>query len=75
MMTIRRVEENGDELVLPVLTVSYNAETRLLSGLTWFGQPYVYGGDGQIYVMNEMGKTVALYNFRKRAEEAARSSR
>lgn len=73
MMTVRRIDGDGNENVVSVITVGYNASTGLLHGIDAHGQPYEYGHDGQAFVMNENGKTVAIYNFKRRQEEARSS--
>jgi hypothetical protein len=71
MYSIKHVEDNGYESVMSAVSVSFNPETNELIG---YGSPgpdegarkdgVVRYSSGHAFVMNEQGKTVAVYNFR-----------
>ncbi len=62
MLTIKHVDEDGRERVVSVESVSFDRRANCLRGLgssdvdaTWTS--------GHAYVMNDQGKTVAVYNL------------
>jgi len=70
MLTLRHVEKNGYESVQQVASVSlempaeHNEYHPTLNRHNENGQVLDGGyGDGKVYVMNENGKTVAVYDL------------
>jgi hypothetical protein len=62
MLTIKHILPNGNERVFPVTSVERTEE-----GLSFGSQELITSG--KVYLMNDAGKTVALYDF----ENAPRS--
>lgn len=72
MLTVKHVENDGHESVMLVLSVSYDPKGEELVG---YGSPgpdegarkdgVVRYASGRVYVMNENGKTVGVYNLNK----------
>jgi len=65
MMTMRRIGEDGRESVVSVISVDYDQDTNVLVGHV--GEPVVYD-TGLVYVMNDNGKTVVVYNLTKQKQ-------
>lgn len=64
MLTIRHIGNRGDESIYSVESVNWypNAETREVVAFIPNGQPW-HIKEGTVYVMNDMGKTVAKYDM------------
>lgn len=72
MYSIKHIEENGHESVMAAVSVSYDSKRNELIG---YGSPgpdegarrdgVIRYASGNVYVMNDQGKTVAVYNLRK----------
>lgn len=69
MLTLRHVEQNGYESLVLAESASFDKKENILRG---FGIPgsnaaisngVMAYGDGTVYVMNDNGKTVAVYNL------------
>ena len=60
MLTIKHIEANGRERVFPAVSIE-----RTITGELAFGTEEVIK-TGKIYVMNDAGKTVAIYDFDKK---------
>jgi hypothetical protein len=63
MLTIKHVEKDGRELVFEAVDVH-----RIPTGQLAFGQEKVITS-GKVYVMNDAGRTVAVYDFDKEKEQ------
>lgn len=59
MLTIKHIKRNGEESVFEAVDVH-----RTTAGQIAFGQEKVID-DGKVYIMNDAGKTVAVYDFDK----------
>jgi hypothetical protein len=59
MQTIKHVEPNGRERLIEALSVERTPEGHLVFGT----EERI--STGKVYVMNEAGKTVAVYDFGK----------
>jgi len=60
MFTVKHVESTGQERVFETVSVERN-----LDGALVFGSVI---RTGKVYVMNDAGKTVAVYDFKKEQE-------
>ena len=63
MLTIKHVEKDGREMVFEAIDVH-----RTIDGNLAFGQEKVIES-GKIYVMNDAGRTVAVYDFDKQDKQ------
>jgi hypothetical protein len=61
MLTIKHILPNGNERVFPVTSVERTEE-----GLSFGSQELITSG--KVYLMNDAGKTVALYDFEKKEQ-------
>jgi len=61
MFTVKHVERNGDEQLFEATDVHRNAEGRIA-----FGQVEKQITTGRVYIMNDSGQTVAIYDFDKK---------
>lgn len=66
MLTVKHIDEDGHEIVIPADRATYHPP-----GMDGYGLVRVYRGDevsaiatGWVYVMNANGKTVANYDLR-----------
>lgn len=68
MMTIKHIAEDGKESVTSVNRVEFDQKLCQLTGHVRDGDKTitVHYDRGHAFVMNENGKTVAVYNLRKR---------
>jgi hypothetical protein len=57
MLTVKHIEADGTETVFEASDIHRNSDGRLV-----FGQEKVIRS-GKAYVMNDAGKTVAVYDF------------
>jgi hypothetical protein len=69
MLTIKHVEKDGRESVFEAVDLH-----RIPSGQLAFGQEKVITS-GKVYVMNDAGRTVAVYDFDKEKEQNHVASR
>lgn len=60
MFTIKHIEEDGRERFFTAQSIERNTEGQLA-----FGSEEVIQS-GKIYIMNDAGKTVAVYDFTKK---------
>lgn len=65
MMTVRHVLPDGDEHVVQIDNGAYHAKDCRFVGQRPGDLQMVVFTSGCIYVMNEHGKTVAVYDFQK----------
>lgn len=63
MLTIKRIGMDGRESVVQAVSVSMDHKTGQLIG---HGPEDVRFSSGHIYVMNEQGQTVSVYNLDKK---------
>ena len=63
MLTIKHVKADGSESVFEAIDVH-----RTATGELAFGQEQVITA-GKVYVMNDAGRTVAVYDFAKEKEK------
>jgi len=63
MLTIKHVEKNGKEAVFEAIDVH-----RTTDGQLAFGQEKLITS-GKVYIMNDAGRTVAVYDFDKTKEQ------
>jgi len=63
MFTVKHVAPNGEEHVVSVTSVQFDREANVLRGLGADGVAFVGWTAGHAYVMNESGRTVAVYNI------------
>ncbi len=61
MLTVKHVERDGHESVFEASDIHRTPEGQLA-----FGQGERTVTTGKVYVMNEAGKTVAVYDFDKK---------
>ena len=67
MFTIKVVDRNQNWKIDPVHTVSYDASENKITATTAAGDAeYV---SGRVYVMNDLGKTVAVYDLDNHQKE------
>lgn len=66
MMTLKHVDTEGMETVVSVATVSFDAKKNVLLGLSQEGRPLHRWAEGHAYLMNEAGKTVAVYQMQSK---------
>ncbi len=59
MMTIRHVEADGSERVIQVESIERNAAGELVFAT------HENIATGKVYVMNDVGKTVVMYDFER----------
>jgi hypothetical protein len=81
MLTLKVLQQNGNEYVREIGHVVYMADEELAKELPQRKTPYLLAfppnpsglpeeiNEGSVYVMNEAGKTVASYNLGKRMFE------
>lgn len=70
MMSVKHVTESGEEFVYPTTHVNFVPAAAKNCAPAW-DSVWRYDGDGRshemsegnVYVMNEMGRTVARYSF------------
>lgn len=62
-MTIRHTGEGGRETIEVVLSVSFDPNNNVLVGERANGAKPLHFSTGFAYVMNDLGKTVAVYNL------------
>lgn len=67
MYSIKHVDDDGKENVVAAVSVGYDPKKNELTG---YGSPGSGDGvvrytSGRVFVMNEQGKTVSLYNLNK----------
>jgi hypothetical protein len=63
MLTVKHVERGGQETVFEATDIHRSPEGQLA-----FGQCARTITTGKVYIMNEAGKTVAVYDFDKKQE-------
>lgn len=68
MMTLKHIDSDGHEDVVSLVSVSYDPETRIVVG---HGTPdgVRQWTTGRAFVMNDHGKTVAVYNLNQQQEQ------
>lgn len=65
MVTIRHLLDDGKERIVTASSVAYDAKENTLEGHTEGSDVIEKFSSGRIYVMNENGKTVGVYNLNK----------
>ncbi len=63
MLTVKHIARDGSELVFEATDIHRTANGQLA-----FGQEQIINS-GKVYVMNDAGKTVAVYDFDKQKEQ------
>ncbi len=62
MLTIKHIDEEGQETLTVAVSVKFDHRTGELIGYGAGDRVYA---PGHVYVMNEQGKTVSVYNIKK----------
>ena len=74
MLTVKIIKLNGDELLYEATSVGMIAkeQSRLQNKLVFFNHPTeasIYVEEGDVYVMNDHGKTIADYHIHTPKDE------
>ena len=64
MLTIKHIGDGGRESVVTVVSVSFEPDNNTLIGCGPNCVEMIRFQSGHAYVMNDLGKTVAVYNLR-----------
>ena len=68
MFTVKHVGTDGVESIVSVDSASFNKELNTLIGVGPNAMQFASWSSGLAYVMNEQGKTVAVYNLTMRTD-------
>jgi len=72
MFSIKHVADDGSETIMAVVSSSFDSKQNELTGYDSPGPDNAFRKDGIVrlnsglaYIMNELGRTVGIYNLRK----------
>lgn len=68
MFTVKHIDPGGCERVTLLVSVSFDPESGIVTGHGSM-EGDVEWADGRIFVMNENGKTVSVYNLSLKKQE------